>query len=143
FVWEGWKVIGFKQINKADANDIENTIKETAKEFKVKRSNITYDADGVGAYLRGYLKRAKPFNNGSRAISHSKKRKVNYKNLKCQCGYEFAKIANSGQVFIECQDVPKQDLIQELECLESYKLDKGGKMQLLPKNKIKERIGKS
>src|SRR5699024_996503 len=28
FVWEGWKVIGFKQINKADANDIENTIKE-------------------------------------------------------------------------------------------------------------------
>jgi len=39
--------------------------------------------------------------------------------------------------------VPKEKFLKELECLQSYELDKDGKIQLLPKIKVKELIGHS
>ena len=45
-------------------------------------------------------------------------------------------------MYIDC-DVPKSDFIKEIECLQSYALDNEGKMQLMPKSKIKEVIGHS
>ena len=52
------------------------------------------------------------------------------------------KIANDNQIYINC-DVDKGELIKELECLQSYALDNEGKIQLMPKAKIKEVIGHS
>jgi hypothetical protein len=37
----------------------------------------------------------------------------------------------------------KENIIKEFECLQSYSLDTDGKIQLLPKAKIKELIGHS
>ena len=136
-IWSGWRIIEFNIIDKCDADDVEVFIKNKADKHQVGRSNICYDADGLGTFLRGYLRGAKPFNNGS-----TKEVKGNYKNLKTQCGYEFAKKVNGKQVFIDC-DLDKTELIKEMECLQSYALDSGGKIQLLPKAKIKELIGRS
>lgn len=136
-VWDGFVLIHRLEIAKCDAPEVERVIKSLAERFKVKRSNITYDADGLGSFLRGYLSGAKPFVNGGKVIGD-----VNYKNLKSQCAYKLSDIINSGEIYINCE-VDKSNMMQELECLQSYKLDNEGKIQILPKVEIKEMIGRS
>lgn len=136
-VWSGWILVELNIISKIEANEVETFLKDKAEKYKVRRSNITYDADGLGSFLRGYLSGAKPFNNGSKPIIGK-----NFKNLKTECGYGFAKKVMEGLVMFDC-NVDKSELFKELECLKSYKLDDDGKIQLLPKAKIKELIGHS
>lgn len=137
FVWEGWTIIDCIVTEKCEAPEVEKLLKDTAEKYKVQRHNIAYDADGLGSFLRGYLKNAKPFNNGAKPIG-----KNNYKNLKSQCGYEFAKRCNLEGIFIDC-DIDKVEFFKELECLQSYALDTEGKIQIMPKAKVKEIIGHS
>jgi hypothetical protein len=137
FVWDGFIIIDCIIVDKCEAPEVEKIIKDAANKYNVQRNNITYDADGLGSFLRGYLKGARPFNNGAKPIG-----KTNYKNLKSQCGYEFAKHCRLNGVYITCE-IDRADLFKELECLKSYKLDLDGKIQLMPKEKIKEIIGHS
>lgn len=137
WVWDGWVIIDCIIVAKCDAKQVEELLKETAHKYGVGRANIAYDADGLGSFLRGYLAGALAFNNGGKPIGET-----NYKNLKSQCGYEFAKIVNADKILMDC-DVDKSDVIKELECLQSYALDTEGKIQLMPKAKIKEIIGHS
>ena len=141
FVWEGLRVIHAISIDKCEAPEVERLLKNLSQKFAVRRSHITYDADGLGTFLRGYLKGAKPFNNGGKPIKRSG-REPNYKNLKSQCGYLLAKKINAGDIMIDAE-LDRSELTKELECLQSYALDKEGKIQLLPKEKIKEQIGRS
>ena len=137
YVWDGWVIIDAITVDKCEAPEVEKLLKDTAEKYGVGRNKIAYDADGLGSFLRGYLSGAYPFNNGSKPIG-----KNNYKNLKSQCGYEFAKIMNEDKILIDCE-VDKSELLKELECLQSWELDKDGKIQLMPKIKIKEIIGHS
>lgn len=136
-VWDGFVIIDYLEVDKCDAPEVESTLKLMAEKHSVMRNNIAYDADGLGSFLRGYLAGAKPFNNGSKPL-----REKIYKNLKSECGYNLAKKINSGGIYIDF-DVPKSEFIKEIECLQSYALDNEGKMQLMPKSKIKEVIGHS
>ncbi len=136
-VWDGFNIIEFKEIAKCEANEVTDLLKALSEKHKVMRSNIVYDADGLGSFLRGYLAGAKPFNNGAKPIKDQV-----YKNLKTECGYAFAKLVNDGGIYISCE-LDKTKLIKEMECLQSYNLDADGKIQLLPKAKIKELIGHS
>lgn len=135
-VWDGFRIIDYTEVDKCDAKEVEELLKAKAETFSVMRSNIVYDADGLGSFLRGYLAGAKPFNNGGRPFT------AIYKNLKSECGYMLARKINAGELFIDCE-LDKSNIIKELECLQSYALDNEGKMQLLPKAKIKEQIGHS
>ena len=137
-VWEGYKLIDLLIFNKTDGKEVEQIIRNTARKHSVGRSNIVYDADGLGGYLQGYLKGAKPFHNGGKVVKQ-KGKTPNYKNLKSQCGYEFAK--NVDKFWFGIAKTP--EIIKELEMLRSYQLDKDGKIQLLPKALIKEAIGHS
>lgn len=136
-VWDGFHIIDFKEVDKCEANEVTDLLKNLSEKHKVMRSNIVYDADGLGSFLRGYLAGAKPFNNGGKPIKDAM-----YKNLKTECGYALAKLINDGGIYINCQ-LDKTKLIKEIECLQSYNLDADGKIQLLPKAKIKELIGHS
>lgn len=136
-VWEGFRVINYTEIDKCDAKEAEAVLRSKAETFKVMHSSIVYDADGLGSFLRGYLSQAKAFNNGSSPIKGK-----NYKNLKSECGYELAKKINEGGIYFDCE-ISKEEIIKEFECLQSYALDKDGKIQLLPKEKVKEIIGHS
>tara|TARA_R110000765_G_scaffold53454_2_gene107177 strand:+ start:3207 stop:4505 length:1299 start_codon:yes stop_codon:yes gene_type:complete len=141
-VWDGLALVHYECIEKCEANEVTEILKSLAARFKVRRSNIVYDADGLGSFLRGYLQGAIPFNNGGKTIDVSKNRKVNFKNIKSQCSYKLADLINAGHIYIDCE-INKTDLIQELECLQSFELDKDGKLQIMPKAKIKELIRRS
>lgn len=136
-VWDGFRVIDYTEIDKCNAKEVEEILRNKATTFKVMQSNIVYDADGLGSFLRGYLADANPFNNGGKPIKG-----INYKNLKSECGYELAKAVNDGLIYFD-YPIVKEDIIKEFECLQSYGLDSDGKIQLLPKAKIKELIGHS
>jgi len=137
FVWDGLKIIDYRSVDKCDANQVTDLLKELAEAHSVMRNNIVYDADGLGSFLKGYLQGAVAFNNGGKPIKGT-----NYKNLKSECGYELAKKINDGEIYIAI-DIEREFIIKELECLRSYALDEDGKIQLLPKKKIKEIIGNS
>lgn len=137
-VWAGFVLKDILIYEKTDGQQVLDLIKQQANKWGVSRSRIVYDADGLGAYLKGFLKNARPFHNGGKVIK-GKNDYVNYRNLKSQCGYELAK--HIDQFYF---DVPKTTaIVKELEMLRSYNLDKDGKIQLLPKEKIKEMIGHS
>lgn len=143
-VWDGWTIIDAVSWEKCEAPEVEKIIKQMAEKHGVPRSRIAYDADGLGTFLKGYLKGAKPFHNGGSPIpQHGKKFKVNYKNLKSQCGYELAKVINKGLMHIASSLVSVSDVKKELECLRSYALDTDGKVQLFPKKEIKKLLGVS
>lgn len=135
-VWEGLALIHYIEVDKCDADEVEKLIKDVAEKWKVKRSNIVYDADGLGTFLRGYLRGAIPFNNGGKAIN------TTFKNIKSECGFKLAEKINNGEIYINCE-TNKSNIIKELECLQSYNLDNEGKIQILPKEKVKEIIGHS
>ncbi len=140
-VWDGLKIIHWEEIEKCDAKEVTKKLKDLSKRFRVSRSNIAYDADGLGSFLKGYLKGAVPFVNGSTPLK-VKGKAVNYKHLKAQCGFKLAEMINEGLIYFECE-IDKLELMKELECLQSWELDKDGKMQLMPKKEIKSRIGHS
>lgn len=143
WIWSGLKVIDFKVIDKSTGKDIEDTIKLMADRYKVPRSHICYDADGVGLFLQGYLSGAISFKNNDPALVE-KNKKVNYKNLKSQCQFKFADMVQENEIFIEC-DVSryKNEIIEELECYKNRGLDEEGKLETLRKKEMKELIGRS
>lgn len=68
----------------------------------------------------------------------------NYLNLKSQCYFKLATIINQSLIFVECEDSSIKDfIIQELEQVKQHNMDKDGKKQVLPKDKIKELLGRS
>lgn len=148
-VWEGWTVIDSRVIEKCEADEVTELLKTLADKHHVPRSNIVYDADGLGSYLRGYLRGANPFNNGGAPLAVVRKSskkyevKINYKNLKSQCGYELARVIRSAECAITCKDLDKAAVTQELEQLQSHALDNEGRVQLKPKKLIKRDIGHS
>ncbi len=135
-VWEGLALIHYIEVDKCDADECEKILKDVSEKWNVKRSNIVYDADGLGTFLRGYLRGAVPFNNGGKAVN------TKFKNIKSECGFKLAEMINAGLVYFNCE-TNKSNIIKELECLQSYNLDNEGKIQILPKEKVKEIIGHS
>lgn len=136
-VWSGFRVIKTYVENKSDPKNIEEKIRVLSVLHKVPRSNICFDADGVGAYLGSYLDGAKPFNNGSKTLNGE-----NYENLKTQCYFKMAESINNNEVFIVDRQF-RDETIEELEQIKQRDADKDGKIRLVPKDKIKEIIGRS
>ena len=57
FVWDGFKIIHYVEIDKCEADEVTALIKKIATRYNVGRSNITYDADGLGSFLAWLSKR--------------------------------------------------------------------------------------
>ncbi len=141
-VWHGLVLTAVYAIDKCEANEVEMFIKAKAHEHQVPRSNIVYDGDGIGSFLRGYLSDAKPFNNGASPIKESEKDAANYLNLKSQCFFKLSKLVNDGEIYVEDSGC-KEDLLRELELIKQYNADKDGKLRVTPKDEVKKLLGRS
>ena len=136
-VWSGFRIIHIEAIEKNTGKDAVEKIQELSKRFQVPNSNIVYDADGVGAGLSGFIRGAHEFNNGSKA-----KNGENYNHIKSQVYFKMAEAVNEGLVYIGVED-HKELITEELEQVKRDKVDQDGKLCLLPKKEVKERIGRS
>lgn len=136
-IWHGLRLKKVYAYDKMEADEVERELKTLATEHRVRRSNIVYDADGLGTFLKGYLKGAKPFVNGSRALNDE-----NYQHLKAQCYYKLAKMMEDGEIYIEDQYY-KEDFIKELEVIRKDGVDEEGKLKIIKKKDIKQLLGYS
>jgi phage terminase large subunit len=142
-LWDGWRVKlhPYKGLSVQQTSD---RIGEYAKIHSIPKSQVIADEDGVGGGVVDIL-RCKGFVNNSKALLNPVTRlDENYANLKSQCYFRLAERINKGELYIECDDPKmKADIIQELEQVKQYNMDKDSKRQVLPKDKVKELIGRS
>ena len=145
YLWNGLSV---KKIYKHDSQGIDTTseeIRTIASEEKVPFSRIIVDDDGVGGGVTDTLRGIKGFVNNSAALPNPvTHQQENYQNLKTQCYYKLAEYINNHKIAIETKNEKfKEDLIEELEQVKSKDSDKDAKKRLLPKEEVKEIIGRS
>lgn len=150
-VWDGWKVIHLEVIDKSDGSQVLGKLRELSRRFKVPTSQICYDGDGVGSYLRGFLSSAYSFQGGSgpipmRVRGKSKPVKPNYENLRTQCYHLLAGMTKNIKLHLP-QDVflpqIKNMVIQELMAHKKRDPGPSGKIRISRKAEVKEIIGRS
>lgn len=120
--------------DKCDATMIEGKIKEYAKRYTIPMSQVIVDEDGMWWPIVDHL-RCKWFTNNSRALNGE-----NYRNLKTQCYFKLAQYVNDGKISIKTLN---DDLIQELDVLVQVKQDKDWPLEIISKEEIKKKIGRS
>jgi hypothetical protein len=142
-LWEGYrvKIQTFKGLK---VTEVAAKIEQLRQIHGVPMSNIIADEDGVGGGVVDILG-CHGFVNNSRPIENQKTGEPeNYDNLKSQCYYMLAEIVNANQMYIDCEDGETKDMIvEELEQVKQFNMDKDGKKRIIPKDKVKELIGRS
>ncbi len=157
-VWHGLqlkKVVAIPEDIKKDTTKSSKFIRELCDREGIRRSNVCLDEDGVGGGVVDQVPGCVGFINGASPIlSKSDKRKqkkgeyfVNYGNLKTQCYFKLAELAEAGEVGIDPEafkdSKDKDDFIEELGQIKQRDLDKDSKVFLVKKEDIKENIGRS
>jgi phage terminase large subunit len=135
-LWEGFQLTEYIIFDISSTEQIKNAINALRIKHNVQLSDIVVDEDGVGGgVVDGLMCRG--------FVNNSKAPNPVYQNLKSECGYKLAEMAN--QIYIECElpDAEIEMIRQELGMLKTYDADKDGKLRILPKEKIKENIGRS
>ncbi len=137
-LWSGYHIEKVQSFLKTSITDVYDKIREWQKDNAVSLRNIIVDEDGVGGGVVDLL-RCRGFVNNSRPLKNE-----NYQNLKTQCYYKLSDMINKGQIGINTKDTGiKEDIIEELEQVRSKDADKDNKLQILPKDKVKDVIGRS
>jgi len=133
-VWNGLEVVNIYSYTKIITPEIVKIIKEKMSVFKVPIKHVIIDADGLGIGVADYLKGCVAFKGGSSALN-----KENYMNLRSQCFYKLSEKVNE----IKLIDKFKDEIIQELQTIKTVNIDTDGKTQVVSKDKIKLKIGRS
>lgn len=139
-VWDGFRVIKIVSIDKCSVTELAERIRKLANEYHIPVSNIVCDEDGVGGGVvdilkcKGFTNNAKPFEENDAVVQYS--------NLKSQCYFHLSYKVNADGLFI-IETPYKEVIIQELEQVKRHNVDKDGKLSIIPKEKVKELLGRS
>lgn len=141
-VWSGMRLIKIITIAKNKVTEAADKIKDLCALYSVPMSNVIVDDDGVGGGVVDILGCEGFVNNSSPLPNKETKEPENYNHLKSQCYFKMAEMVNKNDLFIE--DPTFRDIIiQELEQVKQHNMDKDGKKQIIPKDKVKELLGRS
>lgn len=148
--WEGWRIEDILVLSKTDANIAQQKLREFANKYQVPVSHMAYDADGIGAYLKGFLISAYSFYNNSKPIEQRLK-PMNYQNLKTQCYHHLSEKINGNEIFISKKVADtkinnkfvRDYIIEESQVIKRDKVDSDGKFVLIPKEQMKGILGHS
>ena len=137
-LWEGLYIKKIQTLLKTSVNEVVDAVRQMQQNHQVNLRNIIVDEDGVGGGVKDYL-RCQGFVNNARPIKGE-----NYQNLKTQCYYKLADLINKGQIGINCNDINiKNNIIEECEQVRTKDADKDNKLQIIPKETVKDIIGRS
>ena len=136
FVWEGNDII---DIIKVASNEIVlDKIKDTARQYDIQTRYIAYDSDGVGQYIKQYLRTAKAIINNGKVLKGE-----NYKNLKAQLYYKLGELIRDGKIKLKTNKY-KKELEGELLCIKrKVRETTQSKMEINSKDEQKKIIGHS
>lgn len=137
-LWDGLTCFRIVTLEQNKVDEAAALIKKLSHDYKVPRSNIVVDEDGVGGGVVDILG-CKGFVNNSSPLNEE-----NYNNLKSQCYFTLARMINNNEIYIQTSDTGVKDMIiEELEQVKQKDMDKDGKKAILPKDKVKEVLGRS
>jgi hypothetical protein len=145
-VWDGLLVIERFRIAKSGLVEVVNKATQLRIKHNIPLSHIVADEDGVGGGVVDFL-RCKGFVNGSRAMKEMVGNEYivpNYQNLRSQCGFKMAQLIETRQAGEMNLSADDQDTVsEEMEQIKQKDIDKDGKIAIIPKDIIKEKIGRS
>jgi phage terminase large subunit len=149
--WDGWR--GKVKAWKKQTLDVTGGILENLMySMKIGKSDVLVDEDGMGGGVvdflkyKGFVNNSRPLPSPDGPIDTNTGNKIveNFDNLKSQCYFRLAKRINENGVYIETPDEEtKQLIIQELEQVKQKNMDKDGKRAVVPKDEVKEILGRS
>jgi len=141
-VWSGFKVIEVFTLAKSSITETAQAIRDLSHKHSVPLTNIIADEDGVGGGVVDIIG-CKGFVNNSKAMPVDGQI-VQYQNLKTQCYFKLAEMIQASQIYVNCKEGNViDDMTKELEQVKRDKIDSDGKLQIIPKDKVKELIGRS
>ena len=135
-VWDGFRLIEYHKFDISATTQIQTCINAMRSKHQVSARNTIVDEDGVGGgvvdncHVTGFVNNSKPFN-------------LNYANQKAECGYKLAEVIHQMYIACELSQEDKEHIEEELGQLKTYESDKDSKLKILPKEKIKDNIGRS
>lgn len=139
-VWDGWNIVDVISFPVSKTTEIQAWIITKQKKYRIPNYRCIVDEDGVGGGVVDNCE-IQGFVNNSTALNGE-----NYRNLQAQCGYKLAEHINANEVGMEddiVSQAEKEEIVRELEQLQTWKGDSDGKLQLKPKEEIKNDIGHS
>lgn len=147
--WDGMR--GKVRAYKKEKLTVTTTNIEAARSrMGVGKSDVLVDSDGMGSGVedfggfKGFINNSRPMPDPKKPTDATGKPVVeNFDNLKSQCGFRMAEIINTNGLYLECPEEFKELIIEEFEQVKQKLLDSDMKKGLMPKDKIKEAIGRS
>ncbi len=145
-VWEGWLCTYRYEIPKSRINVAVDKARALQTKHGVSNSNTIADEDGVGGGFVDFLG-CKGFVNNSTPLDEqigTEYKKPNYNNLKSQCSILMGKRIQSRLAGEICNDGDVKDQTsEEMEQVKIKDIDKDGKLSILGKDVMKEKLGRS
>ncbi len=145
-VWHGWLCVYRYAEDKSTIPGIIKKAKELQIKYNVAITNIIADEDGVGGGVVDGLKCKGFINNSSplEVLDGKEYVKPNFDNLKSQCSIKMAEKIVNKEVAEVCDDAKVKDFTsEEMEQVKIKDIDKDGKQGIIPKDRVKELIGRS
>jgi hypothetical protein len=137
-IWDDHICIKRIAIPITKVNEVVDKAKELMQTYAVPLSHVIADEDGVGGGVVDYLN-CYGFVNGSRPLYNG-----NYTNLKTQCSVLMAQSIQERKFGELVENKEIKDLVaEEFEQIKYRNIDKDGKIEIEPKELIKEKIGRS
>lgn len=94
--FDGWHLIDVFAKSGIQSDTVVPIIRDFLKRNGVREDRFTYDSNGLGLWLKGHFKTAKPFNNKARSAEPEI-----YANLKTECAYRWGVNARDGRYTID------------------------------------------
>jgi len=145
-LWKGLFIEKMEVLSHSNLKQTKEFLLKVLESERLQRSNVVIDEDGVGGGLVDELTGVRGFVNNSRAIETEVGKKIhNFQNLKSQCYFRLADLVNTGKIGIyrEIRNEWKELIVGDLEQIKKKDPDKDGKLAVIPKDEIKEILGRS
>lgn len=154
--WNGLELYRVEQFNKQSIETTKQQAKDFAAAERIPFSNIMVDEDGIGGAVvdglvgvRGFVANSTPIPTAAEIRTRESKiksdftPKTNFRNLKTQCGYKLAELINEHKISFQVPNY-REKIIEELTALlKAKEIDADKKLQLKPKEEVKEDLGRS
>lgn len=153
--WDGLELYKIEQFYKQDTQNTIQKAKDMASIEQIPWSHIMVDEDGIGGAVvdgmpgvKGFIANSTPL--PTRTAVNSKIRylndfvpKTNFQNLKTQCAFKLAQMINEHKIAFRVPEY-RDKIMEELSGLLRHKnADADGKLQIKPKDEVKETLGRS
>lgn len=146
--WDGFRG-KIKWYERQTLDKTAKIIEEARYRMGIGVSDVLVDEDGMGGGIvdflkvRGFVNNASPVESPDAPYEDGKRVRENFDNLKSQCYFRLSERINRNGLFLQCDEEVKAWIIEELEQVRQKSVDSDLKKGVVPKDKIKEILGRS